>query len=237
MFFMMLRDHSTYTVIWNHETRNELKAALEKELNNLKRAQEKVTEDQPKPLWNYEEFFIDYKSLASEIVIDGYYVGHMVDEKVQLNIDKPVELFQALYTRMLREDDYSKKILCVRAMTVLYEAYITKIGTFYETRQILDMIDHTSNRTYRDHLIVLFKSLMKCNGNVDIILRDLDSCADVIMDLVSMAHTASDTELRVSSILQNSIVQSGLLLTAGPPSRAAPRRARRSRSPPRLPSP
>ena len=216
MFFMMLRDHSTYTVIWNHETRNELKAALEKELNNLKRAQEKVTEDQPKPLWNYEEFFIDYKSLASEIVIDGYYVGHMVDEKVQLNIDKPVELFQALYTRMLREDDYSKKILCVRAMTVLYEAYITKIGTFYETRQILDMIDHTSNRTYRDHLIVLFKSLMKCNGNVDIILRDLDSCADVIMDLVSMAHTASDTELRVSSILQNSIVQSGLLLTAGP---------------------
>lgn len=218
MFFMMLRDHSTYTVIWNHETRNELKSALEKELNNLKRAQEKVTEDQPKPLWNYEEFFIDYKSLADEIVIDGYYISHMIDqdEKVQLKIDKPVELFQALYTRMLRETDFAKKITCVRAMTVLYDAYVEKIGTFYETRQILEMIDHTSHRTYRDHLIVLFKSLMKCNGNVDIILRDLDSCAEVIMDLVSMAHTASDTELRVSSILQNSIVQSGLLLTAGP---------------------
>lgn len=161
----------------------------------------------------------------------------MVDEKVQLNIDKPVELFQALYTRMLREDDYSKKILCVRAMTVLYEAYITKIGTFYETRQILDMIDHTSNRTYRDHLIVLFKSLMKCNGNVDIILRDLDSCADVIMDLVSMAHTASDTELRVSSILQNSIVQSGLLLTAGPAKSRGAKKSKKVEEPAKVAEP
>ena len=218
MFFMMLHDHSTYTVIWNHETRNELKSALEKELNALKQAQDKVPEGEPKPLWNHEEFFIDYKSLKDEIVIDGFYISKMVDQdsKVKLSIEKPSELFQAMYTRMLREVDYANKILCVKAMTVLYDAYINQIGSFYETRQILELIDTTDHRTYRDHLIVLFNSLLKYPGNVDIILRDLDSCADIIMDLLSMAHTASDTELRVSSILQNSIVQSGLLLTAGP---------------------
>lgn len=218
MFFMMLHDHSTYTVIWNHETRNELKIALEKEINSLKRAQEKVPEGEPKPLWNHEEFFIEYKSLSNEIVIDGFYISRMVDQdtKVKLTIEKPIELFQAMYTRMLREVDYSNKILCVKAMTVLYEAYAKQIGQFYETRQILELIDTTEHRTYRDHLIVLFKSLMKCPANVDIILRDLDTSSEIIMDLLSMAHTASATELRVSSILQNSIVQSGLLLTAGP---------------------
>lgn len=117
---------------------------------------------------------------------------------------------------MLRETDYANKILCVKAMTALYNFYCDKIGAFYETRQILTLIDTTSHRTYRDHLIVLFNSLLKCSANVDIILRDLNRCAEVIMDLLSMAHTASATELRVSSILQNSIIQSGLLLTAGP---------------------
>ena len=218
MFFQMLHDHATYTVIWNHETRNELKSALEKEINSLKRAQEKVPEGEKKPLWNHEEFFIDYKSLANEIVIDGFYLSKMVDRDVPIkfNIDKPGDLFQAIYTRMLRETDYANKILCVKAMTALYNFYCDKIGAFYETRQILTLIDTTSHRTYRDHLIVLFNSLLKCSANVDIILRDLDRCAEVIMDLLSMAHTASATELRVSSILQNSIIQSGLLLTAGP---------------------
>ena len=192
----MLHDHSTYTVIWNHETRNELKSALEKELNALKQAQDKVPEGEPKPLWNHEEFFIEYKSLKDEIVIDGFYISKMVDQdsKVKLSIEKPSELFQAMYTRMLREVDFANKILCVKAMTVLYDAYINQIGSFYETRQILELIDTTDHRTYRDHLIVLFNSLLKYPGNVDIILRDLDSCADIIMDLLSMAHTASDTE-------------------------------------------
>ena len=80
MFYEMLNDHSTYTVIWNHETRNELKTALEKELNHLKREQEKVKEGEQKPLWNHEEFFIDYKSLEKEMVIDavhGYLYSHV----------------------------------------------------------------------------------------------------------------------------------------------------------------
>ena len=218
MFYEMLNDHSTYTVIWNHETRNELKTALEKELNHLKREQEKVKEGEQKPLWNHEEFFIDYKSLEKEMVIDGFYISRMIDpeEKIRLNIDNPTELFMAIYTRMLRELDFKNKVMCVKAMTTLYNFYTKKIGTFYETRQLLEMIDTTSNRTYRDHLIVLFQALMKYPGNVDLILRDLDSSAEIIMDLLSMAHTASATELRVSSILQNSIIQSGLLLTSGP---------------------
>ena len=112
MFFMMLHDHSTYTVIWNHETRNELKSALEKELNALKQAQDKVPEGEPKPLWNHEEFFIEYKSLKDEIVIDGFYISKMVDQdsKVKLSIEKPSELFQAMYTRMLREVDFANKM-------------------------------------------------------------------------------------------------------------------------------
>lgn len=218
MFFQMLHDHSTYTVIWNHETRNELKTALEKEINNLKREQEKIPEGEQKPLWNHEEFFIEYKSLSHEIVIDGFYLSKMVDQdtKIQFKIENPRVLFQAMYTQMLRETDFTNKILCVKAMNALYSYYVDTIGGFYDTRQILELIDSTSNRTYRDHLIVLFNTLLKCSANVDLILRDLDNCAEIIMDLLSMAHTASATELRVSSILQNSILQSGLLLTAGP---------------------
>lgn len=89
---------------------------------------------------------------------------------------------------MLRETDYANKILCVKAMTALYNFYCDKIGAFYETRQILTLIDTTSHRTYRDHLIVLFNSLLKCSANVDIILRDLDRCAEVIMDPALLAH-------------------------------------------------
>lgn len=174
MFFQMLHDHSTYTVIWNHETRNELKSALEKEINALKREQEKVPEGENKPLWNHEEYFVEYKSLSNEIVIDGFYLSKMVDQdkKVKLSIDRPGDLFQAMYTRMLRETDYNNKILCVKAMVALYEAYVDTIRGFYDTRMILELIDTTTHRTYRDHLIVLFNALMKSPANVDIILRD-----------------------------------------------------------------
>ncbi|KAK8790027.1 hypothetical protein WA158_006807 [Blastocystis sp. Blastoise] len=218
MFFKLLQDCNNYECIWNHNTRNELKTALENELLNLDKEQSKSTiENQIKPCWNFEEFFVDYPSLANEICVNGFYVRYLADDdKTIFRITNVKQVFLAIYTRMLREKEYENKILCVRAMVHIYEQNMTDIGSFYEILHLLKLIDTTSNLTYRDHLLVLVKTLCANPDNIDILLRESSTTFDLLIDLLTLAHTASAEQLHLSSLLQASLTQNTLLLTSGP---------------------
>ena len=234
MFFNLLQDCSSYECIWNHATRNELKTALENELHNLDSEQSKYRpEGESKPLWNYEEFAVNYPSLADEICVGGYYIRYLAeDEKTRFKISNVKEIFLGIYTRMLRETEFDRKILCVRAMNQVYCQYANEIGSFYELEHLFRLVDTTDNLTYRDHLIVLIHTICSNPLNVDTLLSNSNYSFNLLIDLLTLAHTASAEQLQLASLLHNSVTQNTLLLTAGPANKG-----RRGKKTPRSPVP
>ena len=79
-FFTTLdRDHVGIGVLWDATRRNELKAALEAELEILQRHRASMTgnaNSSPVSLfsWNHEEFEVAYPSLAAHFCVDGVYL-------------------------------------------------------------------------------------------------------------------------------------------------------------------
>lgn len=79
-FFTTLdRDHVGIGVLWDATRRNELKAALEAELEILQRHRASMTSNAnsssvPLFSWNHEEFEVAYPSLAAHFCVDGVYL-------------------------------------------------------------------------------------------------------------------------------------------------------------------
>jgi hypothetical protein len=58
-------------LVWNHETRVELRESLESEITFIKDARIKNEEG---VVWNFEDFEIEYKSLQKLFPVGGYFL-------------------------------------------------------------------------------------------------------------------------------------------------------------------
>ena len=108
-FYQLLADHSTYSLIWNDATRKELQDRLESELDIIHNPQ------QPSMLrWNFEEFFVEYKSLEPYLCVENYYICNynaLHEKNGKLPVENPKKLFNSLFIRLLLHQEVFRYLI------------------------------------------------------------------------------------------------------------------------------
>lgn len=118
-------DLSRADLIWNEQTRQELREALQAEVHRLDVEKER-NEDivpggatsviitgqvgVPQLSWNYREFFVRYPSLSKEVCVGQYYLRLLLESgsggrAQDFPLRDPVAFFRALYHRFLCDAD------------------------------------------------------------------------------------------------------------------------------------
>ncbi|KAK9915634.1 hypothetical protein WJX75_001835 [Coccomyxa subellipsoidea] len=100
-----LRDHCQPGLIWNQQTRSELREALQAEENALRAGRTRVADGAGgRPTWNHAEFRVRYASLVHHLCVAGVYIKLLLDGLDQGAVDKvpaPREVFGALHHHFL----------------------------------------------------------------------------------------------------------------------------------------
>lgn len=100
-FHMLTQNHSLPDLIWNDETRNDLRIALQEEMKLLEESFRSKGVDTF--AWNHERFFVKFPSLESEACVDSIYLRPWLsanDSYIKSWEDSP-RLFQSLYRRLM----------------------------------------------------------------------------------------------------------------------------------------
>jgi DnaJ homolog subfamily C member 13 len=96
-------------LIWNTQTRRELRIALESEIELLKREEDKVV------AWNHQQFKVDYPSLEHEVQVGKVYMRLWLQtgDAFIRSWEEPVRLFEHLFRRFLCEIDRNETVSAV----------------------------------------------------------------------------------------------------------------------------
>ncbi|XP_055920872.1 dnaJ homolog subfamily C member 13 isoform X1 [Eupeodes corollae] len=186
-FYNFARDHSLPNLIWNHKTREELRMCLENELRQF--INDRDLAGTLIVAWNYQEFEVQYQCLADEIQIGDYYIRLILekDDWPQNLVKDPVELFNALYRRVLcrnRVNDDQLTVTSLQALAKVYKRYHQEIGKFSDMTYILQLIDRCLSPSLRDALIGLVSCLVLEKSNC----RALVDHVQCLVDLITLAH-------------------------------------------------
>ena len=137
------QDHAKPDLIWNFKTRQELKDALENEIQAF--LQDRELCGGTLISWNHTEFQVVYPSLADEIKIGDYFLRLLLGDDQADDINSPInksgEFFNDLYHRFLLTPKAEMKCLCLQAMTIVYGRHYEDIGPFHDTKYIVAMLD------------------------------------------------------------------------------------------------
>ena len=219
-FLMASRDHTLPDLIWDQQTRAELRDALSSELRDFLRERELA--GKARISWNHSEFEVYYPSLDNEIQIGDHYVRLLFDSSglgagaVQ-ELRNPANFFECLYRRFLRESRASLKALCLRAMALVHLHHASHIQPFEDIAYLLQVLATTRHAAIRDRALLLLRELVKNPANAKLILRGhvargagfhADAAFRMLIQLMCMAHTQ---EAKRSA----NLMQASLLLTSG----------------------
>ncbi|XP_017066190.1 dnaJ homolog subfamily C member 13 isoform X2 [Drosophila eugracilis] len=186
-FYSFAKDHSLPNLIWNHKTREELRMCLENELRQF--LNDRDLAGQMIVAWNYQEFEVGYQCLADEIKIGDYYIRLILekDDWPQNLVKDPIELFNALYRRVLcrqRVNDDQMTVFSLQALAKVYRRYHAEIGKFNDMSYILQLSDRCLSPSMRDALINLISCLVLEKSNS----RALVDHVQCLVDLITLAH-------------------------------------------------
>ena len=144
--------------------------------------------------WNHSEFRVRYPSLEAELRIGKHYLRLLLEESqktgtVDLHLPKP--FFEALYNRMLREDDLEMKAMCLEAMCLLYTRYYKKLGAFLDTPYLVTLIATAEDYTIHDRLLLLLHALVLHVENAEMLLevRAHSLCSPILLSSLSLASS------------------------------------------------
>ncbi|KFB50438.1 AGAP005771-PA-like protein [Anopheles sinensis] len=186
-FYQFGKNHAMPNLIWNLKTREELRAALENELRQF--TADKDLAGNMLVAWNYDEFEVQYACIADELKIGDYYIRLLLerDDWPSNLVKNPIELFNALYRRVLcrnRLNDDQLTVTSLKALAKVYKRYYEEIGYFSDMPYILQMLDRCLSPALRDALIILIKNLVLHKSNC----RPLVDHVNYLVDLITLAH-------------------------------------------------
>nr|CCC48508.1 putative endosomal trafficking protein RME-8, fragment [Trypanosoma vivax Y486] len=187
LFYQVKQDHVRPDLIWNHTTRNELREALEAEMQAFRTG----LEMQHKKLvsWNYREFEVQYLSLKDELKVGEHYL-RLLFESGKPVVARPKDFFNDVYHRFLLAHDDKTRLECLRGMSILYEHYANAIGQFNDTAHIVHLLRTTLNSMFRDHLLLFIAQLIRARVNVKLFLN-CDGLK-LLVDMLPLAHLHVD---------------------------------------------
>ena len=200
-FHVMEEDHSLPDLIWNKDTRQELKEALEIELKSI----DEVTKTNggiEKVAWNYQQFRVEYLCLKSEVKVGSIYMRLWLQtgDSFIKSWDNPIRLFELLFRRLLCDMDHDNLVtnMCIRCLERLYKIHGKKIGVFPDIMIVVRLMGNTKCIETRHRLLSLIATLIGCSndigddilnhwvGNAEQLLSD--QCISYLCQFVAMEH-------------------------------------------------
>ncbi|GMF21431.1 unnamed protein product [Phytophthora lilii] len=215
LFHMLSLDHETVDMIWNKQTREELRCALYTEIKRFTRFQ--INSGGMKARWNYEDFEVSYASLGNEIVVGGCYIrilahlrsklsffGTFTEEDdfvaltpEQVPVRNPAAVLAALYVRMLREnihaeyrDDLETSILCIKSMGVVAAAHAGYVNAvnFEEVGHLWTLMGETVHASMLENFLHTVRSLCLHPGNARRVLSN-EHNLELAVQLLQLAQS------------------------------------------------
>ncbi|XP_072047448.1 dnaJ homolog subfamily C member 13-like isoform X2 [Amphiura filiformis] len=181
-------DHAKPNLIWNFKTREELRQALENEMRAFNIDRDLSTGCTIS--WNHVEFEVHYECLSEEIKIGDYYLRLLLeadenDEEI-IAIKRSYEFFNDLYHRFLLTNKINMKCMCLHALAIVYGKCYEDIGTFNDTRYIVQMLDRSTDKQERDRLVLFINRLILNKRNVNELM--VANGIKTLVDLLTLAH-------------------------------------------------
>lgn len=161
-FHTLSKDHSLPDLIWNQETRRELRIALESEIQYMKRRTESRGIDNI--AWNHQQFSVEYPSLKNEVKVGDVYMNLWLQAGSGFirSWDEPIRLFELLFRRFLCEIDRNNKvtIICIRCIERLYAIHALSIGPFTDVMILVHSMASTTSIETQHRLLGLLATLL-----------------------------------------------------------------------------
>ncbi|CAM9306427.1 unnamed protein product, partial [Chrysoparadoxa australica] len=229
LFHMLLQDQNLPDLIWNQETRQELRVGLESELQGFERQQR--MRGSGGVAWNFHSFRILYPSLAGEQLVGGMSLRLMMeasDSFLLASIDRPKRFCDLLFRRALCDwqKDGGERVVsqCLQCLERLYGLQAQVIGPFDDIMVLVGMLKACTNREIHHCLLKLVATLARCSSaNVEKITEP--ETVEVICELASSAHMNACQVGNMLSREMDKQQQTRLMLTASSDSPASPEKA------------
>lgn len=170
-FHVLTKDHCLPDLIWNQETRRELRIALEAELQSIHRVMESRG-GRNKIAWNHHQFKVAYPSLGDQIQVGDYYLRPFLQagDGFIKSVEDPGGFFELLFRRLLGELDRDAVVtnICVRCLERLYAVHWEKIGVFPDLMILIHCMSSTKNVETRHRLLSLVGTLLGVVSHVNL---------------------------------------------------------------------
>ncbi|CAJ1946333.1 unnamed protein product [Cylindrotheca closterium] len=166
-FHVLTQNHALPDLIWNQQTRRELRIGLESEIQYIQRETE--ARGMHKIAWNHQQFGIDYPSLKNELCVGNIYMRLWLQagEAFIKTWDEPVCLFELLFRRFLCEMDRDSKvtIMCIRCLERLYSIHGKTIGAFPDVMILIRSMVSTRSIETQHRLLGLLATILGVQKN------------------------------------------------------------------------
>ena len=167
-FHTLTQDQNLPDLIWNQQTRRELRIGLESEIQYIHRETEARGMD--KIAWNHQQFTVDYPSLDNELRVGSVYMRLWLQagDGFIKTWDEPLRLFELLFRRFLCELDRNTKVtvMCIQCLERLYAVHGVEIGAFPDVMILIRSMASTRNIETQHRLLGLLATILgaRCNG-------------------------------------------------------------------------
>lgn len=194
MFHVLIEDNQQPDLIWNEQTRLELRSTLEAEIQSFE--QEQRLRGHKRIAWNYQQFFVNYESLNDMIQVGPIYVNQFLDcsDTFIKTLENPSHdiLFEKLIRRVLVNVHSNVKlaVLCTRCLCRLYEVCRQEIGAFDDAMIVVRLLEQASDMELQHFLIDLLLTLTQETANLEQLLKKL--FIDLMLKYASLAHLNPD---------------------------------------------
>lgn len=184
--------HERPDLVWRDSMREELRHALRMEIDKLE-AKTKALPADTAVKWDHEVFHVDYQSIHRELVVNGYFVEHLIPRLADLTstfeVVEPFVFAWHLSDRLAIETNEHWRILCLRCLRLAARRYAMILQGQLPTCHVLELLhDHAlySPAFIRECFLLLNTAIMTTlNAPSDILNRTSTLEATAVVDVLS----------------------------------------------------
>ena len=132
-FHVLTKDHALPDLIWNAQTRRELRIAIESELQSIQREIE-TRGGIDNIAWNHQQFSVPYPSLHNEVQVGNVYMRLWLQtgDSFIKSWEDPVRLFELLFRRLLCDFDRDILVSTLQESILGFNAFhLRKLKQFF----------------------------------------------------------------------------------------------------------
>jgi hypothetical protein len=161
--------HERPDLVWRDAMRDELRQAIRSEIDKLELMKKAASATVGAAIvrWDHEMFFVEYRSIQKELVVNGFFVDHLIpmlaDLSNQFEVPEPLVLAWHLSDRLAVETHEPWKMQCLRCLRLAIRRYAMVLTGQLPTRYVLDLLrDHAkySPAFIRECFLLLSTAIM-----------------------------------------------------------------------------